>query len=397
MAQGTGQGPAASGREGAELSGKTTNIHQLLKFMVENDASDLHITPGTPPQLRVDGKLRPLNVDMMGPAETKKVAYSLLTDAQKHTFEEERELDFSFGVKGLSRFRANMFMTRGSVGMAIRTIPFETWTFEELGLPPIVEELTKKPTGLVLVTGPTGSGKSTTLAAMVDRINTSRNEHLITIEDPIEFLHPHKNCVVNQREVGSDTDSFRKALKYILRQDPDIVLIGEMRDLETIEAALKVAETGHLVFATLHTNGCVQTINRIIDVFPPYQQSQVRAQLSFVLEGVLSQTLLPRKMGGRMLALEIMIPNAAIRNLIREDKVHQIYSSMQVGQTKYGMQTMNQSLLDLHHKGVVHLDTILGRTTNPEELRQMLSQAGVNLTEVSGSTVRVESPAGPRR
>ena len=365
--------------------------------MVENDASDLHITPGTPPKLRVDGRLRPLNLDTIGPAETKNIAYSLLTDAQKHTFEEEKELDFSFGVKGLSRFRANMFMTRGSVGLAIRTIPFETWTFDELGLPSIVEDLTRKPTGLLLVTGPTGSGKSTTLAAMVDRINSSRNEHLITIEDPIEFLHPHKNCVVNQREVGSDTDSFKKALKYILRQDPDIVLIGEMRDLETIEAALKVAETGHLVLATLHTNGCVQTINRVIDVFPPYQQSQIRAQLSFVLEGVLSQGLIPKKTGGRTLALEIMIPNAAIRNLIREDKVHQIYSSMQVGQTKYGMQTMNQSLLDLYLKGVVNLENILGKTTNPEELRQMLSQAGVNLAEGQGGSVRSDGSAGSRR
>ncbi len=360
-------------------SQKIPGIHQLLKFMVENTASDLHITPGTPPQLRIDGALRPLNLPTMTPPETKKIAYSLLTDAQKHIFEEEKELDFSFGVKGLSRFRANVFQTRGSVGIAIRTIPFEILSFEQLGLPKVVEDLNKRPKGLVLVTGPTGSGKSTTLAGMIDRINNTRHEHIITIEDPIEFLHPHKSCVVNQREVGADTSTFKRALKSILRQDPDIVLIGEMRDLETIEAALTVAETGHLVFGTLHTNNCVQTINRILDVFPPYQQPQVRAQLSFVLEGVLSQTLIPKKGGGRVLALEIMIPNAAIRNLIREDKVHQIYSQMQVGQTKFGMQTMNQSLLDLYLKGSITIEEVLGRTTNPEEMKQMLVQTGVNL------------------
>ncbi|HDL53399.1 MAG TPA: type IV pilus twitching motility protein PilT [Proteobacteria bacterium] len=354
-------------------------IHQMLKFMVENTASDLHITPGTPPQFRIDGALRPLNVPTLSPTDTKNIAYSLLTDAQKHSFEENKELDFSFGVKGLSRFRANVFQTRGSVGLAVRTIPFEIRTFESLGLPKVVEDLTKKPKGLILVTGPTGSGKSTTLAAIIDRINSSRHEHIITIEDPIEFLHSHKSCVVNQREVGADTESFKRALKYILRQDPDIVLIGEMRDLETIEAALTVAETGHLVFGTIHTNSCVQTINRILDVFSPYQQPQIRAQLSFVLEGVLSQTLIPKKNGGRVLGLEIMVPNTAIRNLIREDKIHQIYSSMQVGQTKFGMQTMNQSLLDLYQRGTIALDEVLGRTAHPEEMRQMLSQAGANL------------------
>ncbi len=371
--------PTINGTGTADDSQKTPGIHQLLKFMVENGASDLHITPGTPPQLRIDGALRPLNVPSLTPPETKKIAYSLLTDAQKHIFEEDLELDFSFGVKGLSRFRANVFQTRGSVGVAIRTIPFEILSFEDLKLPKIVEELNKRPKGLILVTGPTGSGKSTTLAAMVDRINSTRHEHIITIEDPIEFLHPHKSCVVNQREVGADTSNFKRALKSVLRQDPDIVLIGEMRDLETIEAALSVAETGHLVFGTLHTNNCVQTINRILDVFPPFQQPQIRAQLSFVLEGVLSQTLIPKTGGGRCLALEIMIPNAAIRNLIREDKVHQIYSIMQVGQTKFGMQTMNQSLLELHLKGTIPVEEVLGRTTNPDEMRQMLTQAGVNV------------------
>jgi twitching motility protein PilT len=371
--------PTTNGTEAVDDSQKTPGIHQLLKFMVDNTASDLHITPGTPPQLRIDGSLRPLNVPTLTPPETKKIAYSLLTDAQKHLFEEDKELDFSFGVKGLSRFRANVFQTRGSVGVAIRTIPFEILTFESLNLPKVVEDLNKRPKGLILVTGPTGSGKSTTLAAMVDRINSTRHEHIITIEDPIEFLHPHKSCVVNQREVGADTSTFKRALKSILRQDPDIVLIGEMRDLETIEAALSVAETGHLVFGTLHTNNCVQTINRILDVFPPYQQPQIRAQLSFVLEGVLSQTLIPKKGGGRCLALEIMVPNAAIRNLIREDKVHQIYSIMQVGQSKFGMQTMNQSLLELHLKGTIPVEEVLGRTTNPDEMRQMLTQAGVNV------------------
>jgi twitching motility protein PilT len=371
--------PTTNGTGAADDSQKTPGIHQLLKFMVDNTASDLHITPGTPPQLRIDGSLRPLNVPTLTPPETKKIAYSLLTDAQKHLFEEDKELDFSFGVKGLSRFRANVFQTRGSVGVAIRTIPFEILTFESLNLPKVVEDLNKRPKGLILVTGPTGSGKSTTLAAMIDRINSTRHEHIITIEDPIEFLHPHKSCVVNQREVGADTSTFKRALKSILRQDPDIVLIGEMRDLETIEAALSVAETGHLVFGTLHTNNCVQTINRILDVFPPYQQPQIRAQLSFVLEGVLSQTLIPKKGGGRCLALEIMVPNAAIRNLIREDKVHQIYSIMQVGQSKFGMQTMNQSLLELHLKGTIPVEEVLGRTTNPEEMRQMLTQAGVSV------------------
>lgn len=350
------------------------NLHQLLKAMIEKGASDMHITTGSPPQLRIDGNLVPLKLPPLTPAETKELCYSILTDAQKRRFEEENELDLSFGIKGLSRFRANIFMQRGAVSGAFRVIPFKIMTFQELGLPPVVADLTRKPRGLVLVTGPTGSGKTTTLASIIDRINTERHEHIVTIEDPIEYLHPHKNCIVNQREVGSDTASFKKALKYILRQDPDVVLIGEMRDLETIEAALTIAETGHLAFATLHTNSCVQTINRIIDVFPPHQQPQVRAQLSFVLEGVLSQQLLPRIGGGRVLALEIMIPNAAIRNLIREDKIHQIYSLMQVGQTKYGMQTMNQSLAMLYLKKQITLEEAVGRSSDPEELRNIISK-----------------------
>ncbi len=354
------------------------NLHQLLKAMVEKGASDLHITTGSPPQLRIDGKLVPLKTAPLTPVETKQLCYSILTDAQKHKFEEESELDLSFGVKGLSRFRANVFMQRGAVAGAFRTIPFKILTFSDLGLPPIVSELAKKPRGLILVTGPTGSGKSTTLASIIDKINTDRHEHIVTIEDPIEYLHPHKNCLVNQREVGADTQSFKKALKYILRQDPDVVLIGEMRDLETIEAALVISETGHLAFATLHTNSCVQTINRILDVFPPYQQPQVRAQLSFVLEGVMTQNLMPRAGGpGRVLAIEIMIPNAAIRNLIREDKVHQIYSQMQVGQSKFGMQTFNQSLAMLVQKRLISIEEALARSSDPDELKNALASGVV--------------------
>jgi twitching motility protein PilT len=350
------------------------NLHQLLKAMIEKGASDLHITTNSPPQLRIDGKLHPLKMPPMSPAETKQLCYSILTDAQKHRFEETWELDLSFGVRGLSRFRGNIFMQRGAVAGAFRAIPYKILTFEELGLPRVVTELAKKPRGLVLVTGPTGSGKSTTLASIIDRINTDRNEHIVTIEDPIEYLHPHKGCVVNQREVGADTKGFSNALKYILRQDPDVVLIGEMRDLETIEAALVVAETGHLAFATLHTNSCVQTINRIVDVFPPYQQAQVRAQLSFVLEGVLCQALMPRANGtGRVMSIEVMVPNPAIRNLIREDKIHQIYSQMQIGQDKFGMQTMNQSLAQLYQRRLITMEDAIGRSSDPDELRNLIS------------------------
>ena len=270
------------------------NMHQLLKTLVENNGSDLHITTGSPPQIRVDGRMTPLKMSPLQPAETKQICYSILTDAQKRKFEEENELDLSFGVKGLSRFRGNIFMQRGALAGVFRVIPYKILSFEELGLPHVVRDISRKPRGLVLVTGPTGSGKSTTLASIIDAINNERHDHIITIEDPIEYLHPHKKCVVNQREVGADTQSFKKALKYILRQDPDVVLLGELRDLETIEAALTIAETGHLCFATLHTNSCVQTINRSVDVFPTHQQQQVRTQLSFVLEGVLSQTLIPK-------------------------------------------------------------------------------------------------------
>ena len=344
--------------------------------MIDKGASDLHITTGSAPQLRIDGNLVPLRVPPLTPIETKQICYSILTDAQKVRFEEDLELDLSFGVKNLARFRANIFMQRGAVAGAFRVIPFKILTLSELGLPPIVAELTRRPRGLILVTGPTGSGKSTTLASMVDRINTERRHHIMTVEDPIEYLHPHKGCVINQREVGADTKSFKRALKYILRQDPDIVLIGEMRDLETIEAALTTAETGHLALATLHTNSAIQTINRIIDVFPPYQQPQVRAQLSFTVEGVISQTLLPKATGaGRVLGCEIMIPNNAIRNLIREDKIHQIYSQMQIGQAKHGMQTMNQALCNLYIRRQITLEEAMGRSPDMTELETMVAAA----------------------
>ncbi len=352
------------------------NIYDLLKTMIEKGASDLHITTASPPRLRIDGKLVPLDNPPLTPVETKALCYSILTDSQKHKFEEHSELDLSFGVKGLSRFRGNIFMQRGAVAGAFRTIPFEIRTFVDLGLPEIVNDLVKKPRGLILVTGATGSGKSTTLAAMVDRINSERYDHIITIEDPIEYLHGHKKCLINQREVNADTSSFKAALRYVLRQDPDVVLIGEMRDLETIEAALTVAETGHLTLATLHTNSAVQTINRIIDVFPPHQQEQIRVQLSFVLEGILAQQLRPKKNGkGRALAVELLVPNPAIRNLIREDKIHQLYSMMQTGQAKFGMQTMNQSLVELYTKGHLSYEDAIGRSMVPEELINMLQRA----------------------
>jgi twitching motility protein PilT len=350
-------------------------IYDLLKVMIEKGASDLHITTGSPPRLRIDGKLIPLDHPQLTPVETKTLSYSILTDAQKHKFEENNELDLSFGVKGLSRFRGNIFMQRGAVAGAFRTIPFEIKTFQDLGLPEVVNDLVKRPRGLILCTGPTGSGKSTTLAAMVDRINSERYDHIITVEDPIEYLHGHKKCLINQREVNADTVSFKAALRYILRQDPDVVLIGEMRDLETIEAALTVSETGHLTLATLHTNSAVQTINRIIDVFPPHQQEQIRVQLSFVLEGVLSQQLIAKKSGkGRALAIELLVPNAAIRNLIREDKIHQVYSMMQTGQGKFGMQTMNQSLIELYTKGHIAYEDAVARSPVPEEIIQMLQR-----------------------
>lgn len=354
------------------------NLHALLKAVVEKGASDLHLTIGSPPQLRIDGELVQLNTPPLQPAETKQLCYSVLTEAQKHRFEEENELDFAFSIRGLARFRGNIYMQKGAVAAAFRYVPSKIIPLDQLGLPPVVGTLVEKPRGLILVTGPTGSGKSTTLAAMIDKINRERRGHIITIEDPIEFVHQHQNCMVNQREVGADTESFSKALKFILRQDPDVVLVGEMRDRETVEAALKISETGHLALATLHTNSAVQTINRILDIFPPDQQSQVRAQLSFVLEGVISQTLLPHASGrGRVLAAEVMIPNAAIRNLIREDKLHQVYSQMQVGQSKFSMQTLNQHLASLVQRRMIRLEDAMARSSDVDELRNILASSGI--------------------
>jgi twitching motility protein PilT len=369
------------------------SLHQLLKTMTEMGGTDLHITTNSPPQIRVDGKLRPLDLPSLTAVETKQLSYSVLTDAQKHRFEENLELDFSFGIKGLARFRSNVFMQRGAVGAVYRTIPYEIRNFKELGLPPVIATICDRPRGLVLVTGPTGSGKSTTLAAMLDKINSERHEHMLTVEDPIEYLHSHKKCVVNQRELHADTHSFTNALRAALREDPDVVLIGEMRDLETIEAALRIAETGHLTFATLHTNSAAQTINRIVDVFPAHQQSQVRAQLSLVLEGIMCQALLPKASGtGRCLAMEIMVPNAAIRNLIREDKIHQIYSAMQTGQEKLGMRTANQSLASLYLTKRITLEAALAASSLRDELQDMINR-GVGVVAGAG----LGRPAGPPR
>ncbi|WP_437301486.1 type IV pilus twitching motility protein PilT [Sorangium sp. So ce448] len=356
-----------------QQEGLRYTLQQLLRAMVEKGASDMHITSGTPPLLRIDGTVVPLKLPPLMPSDTKQLCYSVLSEEQVAAFEQRNELDLSFGMKGLARFRANIYMQRGAVAAAFRQIPFRIMNFDELGLPPVVLDITAKPRGLVLVTGPTGSGKTTTLASIIDKINSEQRLHILTIEDPIEYLHPHKLSLVNQREIGSDTASFKDALRYALRQDPDVVLVGEMRDLETVESALTIAETGHLVFATLHTNSAISTINRIIDVFPPHQQSQVRQQLSFTLVAVMTQLLLPRANGpGRVMAMEVMIPNAAIRNLIREDKLHQIYSQMQVGQAGSGMQTMAQSLVSLYQRRMITLEEAFAAAADGEEIRAML-------------------------
>ncbi len=364
-------------------------LGDLLRKLSEMNGSDLHITTNSPPQIRVHGVLHPLDMPPLTPSETKQLIYGMMTDAQKHRFEEDMEIDFSFGLKGLARFRANCFNQRGSVAGAFRVIPWEIKSFEELHLPPVVAKLCDRPRGLILVTGPTGSGKTTTLAAMLDKINRERHEHILTIEDPIEFVHPHKNCLINQREVHSDTKSFDTALRSALREDPDVVLVGEMRDLETVESALRIAETGHLTLGTLHTNSASTSINRIIDVFPSHQQPQIRAQLSLVLEGILCQSLLPRIGGmGRVLALEILIPNAAIRNLIREDKIHQIYSAMQSGQDKFGMQTLNQSLATLHQQKLISIEVAMQRSSLPDELQDMIRRQGAAKPAAAGAAVR---------
>ncbi|MEW5874704.1 MAG: type IV pilus twitching motility protein PilT [Candidatus Zixiibacteriota bacterium] len=349
-------------------------LRELLELMHERKASDLHLTVGSPPQLRIDGKLLRTEMEPLTPENTKKLAYSVMNEKQRKKFEENWELDLSFGIENLSRFRCNVFVQRGNVAVAIRQIPFKIGTFQELGLPKTVADLANLPRGLVLVTGPTGSGKSTTLASLIDKINRERYNHIITVEDPIEYLHRHECCIVNQREVYTDTPSFASALKYALREDPDVVLIGEMRDLETVESALNISETGHLAFATLHTNSAAESINRIIDVFPVNQQEQVRVTLSFVLQAVVSQQLIPKVGGGRVPALELMICTPAIRAVIRDDKIHQIYSLIQAGQ-KFGMRTMNQSLADLYLARKITMGDAVSRSSNPQELNDIIQRS----------------------
>lgn len=354
------------------------NLRDLLQEMIDKRASDLHITAGVPPMLRIDGVLRRTNHAVMTPEVSKQIAYSILTEEQQKRFENEKELDFSFGIQGLSRFRSNVFQQRGVTSIAIRQIPFEILDFKSLGLPPVVEDFSKKQKGLILVTGPTGSGKSTTLASIIDKINVERSSHVVTIEDPIEYIHQHKKCIVNQREVKADTESFASALKHVLRQDPDVILIGEMRDLETMQAALTIAETGHLAFATLHTNSTFESINRIVDAFPPNQQTQVRAQLAFVLEGVITQLLVPHLSGkGRALIAEVMACTPAIRATIRDDKIHQIYGLMQAG-SKYGMQTMNQALFRAYTNRQISLDEAMTNSPDALELEQMIGERVTN-------------------
>ncbi|RLD99805.1 MAG: type IV pili twitching motility protein PilT [Aquificota bacterium] len=356
-------------------------LEELLRYMVDKNATDLHITTGAPPKVRMSGELVPVpGTEDLSPADTQRLCFSVMTDSQKQKFDEEHEVDFSFGIRGLARFRANVFRQRGAVAGAFRRIPYEVIPLEKLGLPPVVFTFVTKSKGLILVTGPTGSGKSTTLAAFIDRINETYNKHIITVEDPIEYLHPHKKCLVNQREVHSDTESFKKALRYVLRQDPDVVLIGEMRDLESIAAALTIAETGHLTFATLHTNSAVETINRIVDSFPSHQQTQIRSQLSFVLEGIICQQLLPRADGrGLVLASEVLVMTPAVRNLIRENKLHQIYSVMQSGQSHHGMQTLNQSLASLYEGGLITYEQALFSSPRQEEIVTMLDRIKMGL------------------
>jgi twitching motility protein PilT len=363
----------------------TLNLRALLEEMIQKDASDLHITAAEKPKLRVDGDMVDSSVpDILTPKDTLLLAYSVLTENQKKRFETEDELDFSFGIQNLARFRGNVFKQRGCVAMVIRMIPFNVRTFQDLGLPPVIAKLAERPRGLILVTGPTGSGKSTTLAAIIDKINKERKGHIITVEDPIEFIHRHQSCIVNQREIGTDTKTFANALKYALREDPDVILVGEMRDLETVAAALTIAETGHLVLATLHTNSAAESINRIIDVFPSNQQSQVRAQLAFVLEGVITQTLLPKAKGrGRCMAAEIMVATPAIRALIRDDKIHQIYSAMQSGK-KFGMQTMNDALFQLYTSREVSQEECERVSSDPKEFLRMIGVTPMEDQDIGG-------------
>ncbi len=347
-------------------------IQQLFKVMVDQGASDLHISVGTAPGMRISGEVVRVKVGSCTADDTKRLVYQILTEAQRSELEKNLELDFSFGVKGLARFRANCFYSKGAVAAVFRQIPSQVPDFDALGLPHILLEMADVSNGLMLVTGPTGSGKSTTLASIIDRLNANENGHIITLEDPVEFVHSHKNCIVNQREIGVDTLSFANGIRSLLRQDPDIVLVGELRDLQTIEASLEIAETGHLVFGTLHTNSTIQTISRIINVFPADQQEQIRTLLSFVLQGVVAQQLLPKKGGGRVLAQEILRMTPAIRNLIREDKLHQVYSQMQINQEATKMITMNQSIKKSLDSGIIDAETAMSYSNNPEEMAKML-------------------------
>ena len=378
----------------ASPSGSLLNLRVLLDEMIERRASDLHLTVGDRPKLRIDGEIVSSRVEIvLQPKDTTALAYSVLTDTQKKRFEMDDELDFSFGIANLARFRGNCFKQRGCVAIVMRQIPIAVKTFDELGLPPVIARMAEKPRGLVLVTGPTGSGKSTTLAAMIDKINRERKGHILTVEDPIEFVHKHQGCLVNQREVGTDTKSFQSALKFALREDPDVVLVGEMRDLETIQAGLTIAETGHLALATLHTNSAAEAINRIIDVFPSHQQSQVRAQLAFVLEGIVTQTLLPKRAGaGRAMAAEILVVTPAIRALIRDDKVHQIYSMMQSGK-KHGMQTLNDALYQLYMSKDVAEEECLRVSSDPNEFLRMIGKTAVDDTPAPAGAPRVTGGA----
>ena len=347
-----------------------TGLNDYLMEAIDAGASDLHVTLGLPPMIRVDGRVKPLDHEPLQSDTIREAVYGILSEDQRRRLENDWELDFSHSLPGIARFRVNVYFQKGFVGAAFRTIPHEVRGFDELGLPRPVEEMTRRPRGLILVTGPTGSGKSTTLASMIDKINTERHEHIMSVEDPIEFIHQHKNCIVNQREVNQDTKSFAEALKHVLRQDPDVILVGEMRDLETISLAVTAAETGHLVLGTLHTQDAPQTIDRIIDVFPVHQQSQIRTQLANALQGVITQTLIPRREGGRVVVCEVLVPTPGIRNLIREGKNHQIYSAMQTG-GKFGMQTMDAALVDLMRENVISPEEATKRARDPEELNRL--------------------------